>query len=126
MSMPVDRQNRGYRDLGGQARFVRCDVSRAADCQGAVQAALAEFGRLDILFNNAGIIRRADVLGTSEEEWERVMAVNVKSIFLMSKFAIPEMIKLGGGAIINTSSGWGIRGGVTRSRTAPPRGRWST
>jgi NAD(P)-dependent dehydrogenase (short-subunit alcohol dehydrogenase family) len=69
------------------------------------------FGRLDILFNNAGIIRRADVIGTSEEEWDRVMDVNVKSIFLMSKFAIPLMVAAGGGSIINTGSGWGLKGG---------------
>lgn len=96
---------------GGQALFVSCDVTQAQDCQRAVEAAVATFGGLDILFNNAGIIRRADVLGTTEEEWDRVMAVNVKSIFLMSKYAIPHMQKRGGGAIINTSSGWGLKGG---------------
>lgn len=69
------------------------------------------FGGLDILFNNAGVIRRADVLTTTEEEWDRVMAVNVKSVFLMSKYAVPHMERRGGGAIINMSSGWGLKGG---------------
>ncbi|HSR32001.1 MAG TPA: SDR family oxidoreductase, partial [Anaerolineae bacterium] len=55
--------------------------------------------------------RRADVLDTTEEDWDRVMAVNVKSIFLMSKYAIPAMIERGGGAIVNTASGWGLVGG---------------
>lgn len=96
---------------GGRAVFVACDVTRAQDCQRAVRVAVETFGKLDILFNNAGIIRRADVIGTREEEWDRVMAVNVKSIFLMSKYAIPEIVKQGGGAIVNTGSGWGIKGG---------------
>ena len=96
---------------GGRAIFVPCDVTKADDCQHAVEAAMAAFGGLDILFNNAGIIRRADVLTTTEAEWDRVMEVNVKSIFLMSKYAIPHMQKRGGGSIINTSSGWGLKGG---------------
>jgi len=77
-----------------------------------VQQAVEELGGLDVLFNNAGIIRRADVLETTEEDWERVMAVNVKSIFLMSKYAIPVMEQAGGGAIVNTGSGWGLTGGA--------------
>jgi NAD(P)-dependent dehydrogenase (short-subunit alcohol dehydrogenase family) len=96
---------------GGRAVFVQCNVTLSADCQRTVQTTLEKFGHLDILFNNAGVIRRADVIGTTEEEWDRVMDVNVKSIFLMSKYAIPEMVKQGGGAIVNNASGWGIRGG---------------
>jgi NAD(P)-dependent dehydrogenase (short-subunit alcohol dehydrogenase family) len=90
---------------------VHCDASQAADCRRAVQRAVDELGGLDILFNNAGIIRRADVVGTTEDEWDRVMAVNVKSIFLMSKYAVPVMSRAGGGVIINTGSGWGLKGG---------------
>ena len=96
---------------GGQALAVRCDVSQAADCQHAVQETVAAFGGLDILFNNAGIIRRASVLEISEEDWDRAMSVNVKSIYLMSKYAIPIMAQGGGGAIVNTGSGWGLVGG---------------
>jgi len=99
------------RDEGGQAIFLRCDVTRADDCRHAVQRTVERLGGLDILFNNAGIIRRADVVDTTEEEWDRVMAVNVKSIFLLSKYAIPVMAQAGGGAIVNTSSGWGLVGG---------------
>jgi NAD(P)-dependent dehydrogenase (short-subunit alcohol dehydrogenase family) len=96
---------------GGNAMFVRCDVARADECQRAVDQTVERWGRLDVLFNNAGVTRRASVLETSEEEWDWVMAVNVKSVFLMSKAAIPEMIKTGGGVIVNTGSGWGLVGG---------------
>jgi NAD(P)-dependent dehydrogenase (short-subunit alcohol dehydrogenase family) len=99
-------------DDGGQAIFISCDVSRGEDCQHAVERSFAELGRLDVLSNNAGIIRRATVLETTEEEWDRVMATNVKSIFLMSKYAIPFMEKTGGGVIINIASGWGLVGGA--------------
>jgi NAD(P)-dependent dehydrogenase (short-subunit alcohol dehydrogenase family) len=98
-------------DEGGQAVFFQCDVTRADDCRRAVQGTVDRLGGLDILFNNAGIIRRATVLETAEEEWDRVMAVNVKSVFLLSKYAIPVMIRAGGGVIINTASGWGLVGG---------------
>lgn len=97
---------------GGKALFIAGDVTRSQDCQAAVQQTVAAFGGLHILFNNAGIIRRQNVLQTSEADWERVMAVNVTSIFLMCKYAIPEMMRSGGGSIINTSSGWGLKGGA--------------
>jgi NAD(P)-dependent dehydrogenase (short-subunit alcohol dehydrogenase family) len=96
---------------GGRAAFIACDVAKAEDCRHAVEATVAAFGGLDILFNNAGIIRRADVITTTEAEWDLVMDVNVKSMFLMSKYAIPHMEKRGSGSIINTGSGWGMKGG---------------
>jgi len=96
---------------GGTALFVHCDLTRSEDCQHAVERTVAVCGGLDILFNNAGIILRSTVLDTSEEQWDRVMAINVKSIFLLSKFAIPHMERVGGGVIINTASGWGLVGG---------------
>jgi NAD(P)-dependent dehydrogenase (short-subunit alcohol dehydrogenase family) len=95
----------------GRAIFVRADVTRAADCERAVEEAVRAFGGLDILVNCAGIVRRASVLGTTVEEWDRVMAVNVRSVFLMSKYAIPVLIEKGGGAIVNIASGWGLVGG---------------
>ncbi|MBN1660295.1 MAG: SDR family oxidoreductase [Anaerolineae bacterium] len=96
---------------GGSAISIQTDVSQADDCARAVQRTVEAFGGLDILFNNAGIIRRADVVDTTEEEWDRVMAVNVRSVFLMSKYAVPIMAARGGGAIVNTGSGWGLVGG---------------
>jgi len=98
-------------EQGGRAIFIRCDVTQAADCEQAVAQAVATLGGLDVLSNNAGIIRRAAVPETSEADWDRVMAVNVKSVFLLSKYAVPAMVQAGGGAIINTASGWGLVGG---------------
>ena len=97
---------------GGRAFFESADVTRVADCRRVVERAIREFSRIDILFNNAGIIRRATVLDLSEEDWDRVMAVNLKSIYLMSREVIPHMQKAGGGTIINTASGWGLAGGA--------------
>ena len=96
---------------GGKALFIHCDVTSAEDCKQAVQTTVDKLGGLDILFNNAGAIRRAGVVETSEDEWDQVMAVNVKSVFLMSKYAVPVMAEAGGGAIINSGSGWGLKGG---------------
>jgi NAD(P)-dependent dehydrogenase (short-subunit alcohol dehydrogenase family) len=96
---------------GGKAVFVHCDVARADDCQRAVKETLDRLGGLDILFNNAGVIRRTTVVDLSEEEWDQVMATNVKSVFLFSKYAIPVMEQAGGGVIVNAGSGWGLTGG---------------
>jgi NAD(P)-dependent dehydrogenase (short-subunit alcohol dehydrogenase family) len=96
---------------GGRAIFEPADVTQAADCQRVVERTLQEFGGIHVLFNNAGIIRRASVIELSEEAWDRTMSVNVKSIFLMSRQVIPIMAKAGGGSIINTASGWGLVGG---------------
>jgi NAD(P)-dependent dehydrogenase (short-subunit alcohol dehydrogenase family) len=96
---------------GEKAIFIACDVTQKVECQRAVEQTVAQWGGIDVLFNNAGIIRRADVIETSEEEWDLVMAVNVKSMYMLSKYTIPHMVKGGGGTIINTSSGWGLVGG---------------
>ena len=114
----VDLDEAGVQDLasaiqtaGGQARAVVADVTRARDCSAAVEETIDAFHHLDILCNNAGIIRRATVLETREEDWDRIMAVNIKSIYLMSRAAMPQMIETGGGTILNTASGWGLTGG---------------
>ena len=96
---------------GGKAIFERADVTRADECELAVQRTETEFGGIHVLFNNAGIIRRASVVELTEEDWDRVMAVNVKSMFLMSRLVVPIMAKSGGGTIINMASGWGLVGG---------------
>jgi NAD(P)-dependent dehydrogenase (short-subunit alcohol dehydrogenase family) len=96
---------------GEKVIFRHCDVTLPVDCQGIVKTAVEELGGVDILFNNAGAIRRADVVETSEAEWDMVMAVNVKSVFLMSKYTVPVMVAAGGGSIINSGSGWGLKGG---------------
>ena len=96
---------------GGHAFFEPADVTQAIDCQRVADRTLREFGGIHVLFNNAGIMRRASVTELSEQDWDRVMAVNVKSIFLMSRLVIPIMAEGGGGSIINTASGWGLAGG---------------
>ena len=97
---------------GGRAFFETVDVTRTADCRRVVERAIREFAGIDILFNNAGITRRATILDLRENDWDRVMAVNVKSIYLLSREAIPYMEKQGAGTIINTASGWGLAGGA--------------
>ncbi len=96
---------------GGQAAFVRADVRFADQCQRAVEEATSKFGRLDILFNNAGVFFAHNAVECSEEEWNLQIDINLKGTFLMSKYALPGMIAQGGGVIINNSSGWGLVGG---------------
>ncbi len=94
---------------GGEAEIFVGDVSKAKDCQAIVKRALDRWGKLDILDNNVGISGPGSVVEVSEEDWDRVMAVNVKSMMLMGKYAIPPMAAGGGGAIINISSISAIR-----------------
>ena len=95
---------------GGEASVFEGNVVNANDCRSMVNTAMERYGRLDILDNNVGISRRGTVLEISEEDWDFVMAVNVKSIVLCSKYAIPKMIESGdGGCIINISSIAGLR-----------------
>jgi len=96
---------------GGRAIFLRTDVRKAAECERAVHETVKAFGRLDILFNNAGIFYPHDTIECSEEEWDEQIDINLKGTFLMSKAALPGMIAQGRGVIINNSSGWGIVGG---------------
>ncbi len=96
---------------GGRALALAGDVSVADDCERAVRIAVNDLGSLDVLVNCAGIIRRASVTEIDEVTWDLVMAVNVKSVYLLSRFAVPEMAARNGGAIINIGSGWGIVGG---------------
>jgi NAD(P)-dependent dehydrogenase (short-subunit alcohol dehydrogenase family) len=95
----------------GTAIFIRSDVRYAADCRQAVDKTLKEFGRVDILFNNAGVFFAHSVVDCPEEEWDLTIDVNLKGTYLMSKLVIPVMIAQGGGVIINNGSGWGITGG---------------
>jgi NAD(P)-dependent dehydrogenase (short-subunit alcohol dehydrogenase family) len=96
--------------IGGEALFVRLDVTREADWQKAVEATVKRFGKLDVLVNNAGISGRGRVEDTAVEEWDRVMDVNAKGVFLGTKVAIPAMRQGGGGSIINISSQLGLVG----------------
>ena len=96
---------KSIKDNGGDALFVKVDVTKAADLQNAVKTAVAKYGRLDIMFNNAGTPGPGKTLADiTEEEWHRVISVNLTGVFLGTKYAIPEMLKGDRGVIINTSS----------------------
>jgi NAD(P)-dependent dehydrogenase (short-subunit alcohol dehydrogenase family) len=97
---------------GGNAIFVQADVRNADECQHAVELTMQAFGRLDVLFNNAGTYVANDTVGCSEEEWDDQVDTSLKGTFLMSKFALPHMIEAGSGSIVNCSSGWGLVGGA--------------
>ena len=96
---------------GAESLFIYGDVSRAEDCMSSIDRVVDNLGGLDILFNNTGVIRRASVVETTEREWDWIMGVNVKSVYLLSRSAIPIMAAAGGGVIVNTASGWGLTGG---------------
>ena len=103
---------------GGVASTIQSDATNAEDCERMVAACMERYGRLDILDNNVGISHRGTVVEIEEAAWDRVMAINVKSIVLASKFAIPEMMKTGGGSIINISSIAGLRAHSSTPYTA--------
>ncbi|HEY9487121.1 MAG TPA: SDR family oxidoreductase [Chryseosolibacter sp.] len=88
----------------GTIRFYLCNVARAAEVQSSIMQAIENFGDIDVLVNNAGINRYATLTETSEEEWDFVMNVNLKSAFLAAKWSIPSMQKKGSGVVINVSS----------------------
>jgi len=94
----------------GTAKSIAVDVRVAAQVERMVNETIAAFGRLDVLFNNAGVYVPKNVVDTSEEEWDWVVDVCLKGVFLGCKYAIPQMIKQGGGVIINTASGAGLEG----------------
>ncbi len=96
---------------GSKGIFVPMDVRLASDCRRAVDETLRAFGRIDILFNNAGVFYPHTVPDCPEEEWDLTIDVNLKGTYLMSKYVLPPMIARKSGVIINNSSGWGIVGG---------------
>ncbi|MEV7601876.1 SDR family oxidoreductase [Kitasatospora sp. NPDC089797] len=108
--LDADHGEQAAAETGGT--FVRCDVSRRTDCERLVRTAVGHHGGVDVLFNNAGIIRRSTVCEITDDDWDAVMAVNVRSIMLLSGLVVPLMAADGGGSIINTGSGWGIKGGA--------------
>jgi NAD(P)-dependent dehydrogenase (short-subunit alcohol dehydrogenase family) len=96
---------------GGEALFIRSDVRFADECRRAVEQTLARFGKIDVLFNNAGVFHPRTIPECSEEEWDETINSSLKGAFLMSKYVLPSMIERGSGSIIHNSSGWGILGG---------------
>jgi NAD(P)-dependent dehydrogenase (short-subunit alcohol dehydrogenase family) len=92
------------REDGGEAFFIKCDVSKTADIEAMIKKTVDTYGRLDCAFNNAGIGVVRSTVDCTEEEWDRVINVNLKSVWLCMKYEIPQMLKQGSGAIVNTSS----------------------
>lgn len=111
---------------GAQGIYTQGDVSKDADARRMVQEAAKAFGRLDILVNNAGIVIPGRVDNMSEEDWDRTIAVNLKGVFLVSKYAIPEMRKIGGGVIVHNASVVALKGVKDRGAyTASKGGVWA-
>ncbi len=100
-------------EAGGECLYIHLDVTREQDWQNAISRTVSQFGKLDVLVNNAGISGRPAVEETTGDLWDQVMDVNAKGVFLGTKAAIPEMRKAGGGSIISISSTWGIVGSGT-------------
>ncbi|MDR7078946.1 NAD(P)-dependent dehydrogenase (short-subunit alcohol dehydrogenase family) [Neobacillus niacini] len=102
----AELQRKGYR-----VEFLRCDVSNGNDCIAVRDHIEKNYGTIDVLFNNAGVIRRKTVVDLEESDWDLVIDVSLKGIYLLSKYLVPLMASGGGGSIINTGSGWGKKGG---------------
>ena len=97
-------------EFGGRSLAVRCDVTKSQQVQAALNQAVGAFGRLDVAFNNAGAEQEPSVtVDVTEEEWDRIIAINLRGVFLCMKYEIPLMLQHGGGAIVNNSSGAGIK-----------------
>lgn len=110
------------RAAGGDAKYVHTDVTSASDIQGMVSTTISNYGKLDVLFNNAGIAMRLAVADLPEDDWDRCIDINLKGAYLGSKYAIPAMIANGGGSIINTASIYGIVGGPNRAAYVASKG----
>ncbi len=98
-------------EAGGEATFMVSDVRFADQCRAAVDETLERYGRIDVLFNNAGVYFPKTVPDCSEDEWDLTIDTSLKGAFLMSKYVLPSMIERASGVIIHCSSGWGIQGG---------------
>lgn len=96
---------------GGKAHFIQTDVTKPEEVERMVAKTVERYGRLDVLFNNAGVNPTGDVVSTSLEDWDRVISVNLKGVFLGCKYAIPAMIRSGGGSIMNMGSTSGLEAG---------------
>jgi NAD(P)-dependent dehydrogenase (short-subunit alcohol dehydrogenase family) len=111
VSGEVEKTARTIEELGGRGLAVKCDVSRAEDVKAALDRTIEAFGRFDFAFNNAGVEQPLTAAAKiSEEEWNRIVRINLSGVFLCMKHEIPLMLKQGGGAIVNTASGAGVKG----------------
>ena len=107
-----ERGNSVAQRIGSNAIFIPANVCSADDCRRSIERTVDAFGRIDVLFNNAGVYFANDTIDCSEDEWDAQIDTSLKGAFLMSKFALPHMIAQGSGSIVNCSSGWGLVGGA--------------
>ena len=98
------------RQAGRDVTFFKCDVTNEEQVKATIDGVVAKYGRIDILHNNAGVTVRKTIADLTEKEWDFVLDVGLKGLFLFSKYTIPVMAANGGGSIINTGSGWGLKG----------------
>jgi NAD(P)-dependent dehydrogenase (short-subunit alcohol dehydrogenase family) len=112
----------GIRRGGARAEFFACDVSQAGECRRAVDEASGFLGGLDVVFHGAGIVVRRSVVDLEEKDWDRVMEVNAKSVYLISKLTIPALRSSEGGSIITVGSGWGLVGGPNAAAYCASKG----
>jgi NAD(P)-dependent dehydrogenase (short-subunit alcohol dehydrogenase family) len=102
---------RRIEELGGRALAVGCEVTRTEDVKAALDRTIETFGRLDVAFNNAGVENEVKPMAdVTEEEWDQIVAVNLRGVFLCMKYEVPLMLEQGGGALVNASSGAGVKG----------------
>lgn len=107
----VQETARMIEGIGGKALAVQCDMTQADDVKAALDKTIEAFGRIDCAFNNAGVEQPVTALADlTEAEWDRIASVNLRGVFLCMKYQIPLLLKQGGGAIVNTSSGAGVKG----------------
>ena len=117
----VQETARLIEDLGSSALTITCDVRKADDVKAAVERAVTTFGRIDVAFNNAGVEQPYGAIAdVTEGDWDRLVAINLRGVFLCMKYLVPVMLRQGGGAIVNTSSSAGViarswRGSILRS-----------
>jgi NAD(P)-dependent dehydrogenase (short-subunit alcohol dehydrogenase family) len=98
-------------NMGAKAMFIGCDVRKPEECRKAISTTVENFGRIDILFNNAGVAIRKNAVDLEPDEWDLALDISLKGQYLLTKYAVPVMIQNGGGSIINTGSGWSLKGG---------------
>lgn len=123
----IDAENgkkvvKAIKEKGGQAIFIKTDVSEKSEVASMIKKVLESYRRIDVLFNNAAIEKAGKITDLSEDDWDKVIETNLKSVFLCSKYVIPEMIKNKSGVVINNASGLGIIGGEEVSAYAASKG----
>lgn len=121
-----EKEALAIRDAGGDAIYVNCDVTSPESCETAINKVVDKFGKINVLFNNAGVAVRKNAVDLSIKEWDLAMNVTLRGIYLVSHYAIPHMVDAGGGSIINSGSGWSLKGGGDAiSYCAAKGGAWN-